>query len=727
MANKQSVGANISVDISGLRAGLQAANRAIRESETQFKQAAAGMQDWTQEADGLQARINHLNTSINEHNSVIAKTKAEKDRVIKAMQAEGKSQEEINKAVEKANDILIKEYNALEKNKKELDQTTKKLDDFGKETDDAGKKTDKFTDSTEKTSKGLSALKGAAAIGVAAIAAVGAAAVAGVKSLLDLAESTREYREDLNKLQAGFTTAGFSAEAATKVYKDFYAVLGEEDRSVEAVNHLAKLVNTEQDLEKWTNICTGVWATFGDSLPIEGLTEAANETAKVGDLTGVLADALNWAGVNEDEFQKKLDACANETERTALITETLNGLYSDAAKHYKELNGDIMDANRAQSDLTDAMAELGAAVEPLNTKLTEFKTSILSEFTPAIMQIVDDITAVASGTEGATDKLAASIDALISDILNKFVEFLPQAADFATSLMLAIVETIIEQLPNITQAGVDIFVTLLDSLAEMTPSLIPTITDAVILMAETLINNVDKIVNAGISLIQGLASGLVAAIPDLLAKVPTIIESLFTALMNNLPTLLNAGVNLILELANGLMAALPDLLAKLPTIIAEIVKGLITQGIPALINAGGQLLQGLFEGMLNPAVIWENVKKVGNSILDGIKSFFGIHSPSTVFRDEIGEYLGEGMALGVGDGFSKRIKGVNNAIVRAIDTDGIVDSLGANRGADGRTGGRGGVVINQYNTYSQAHSRYELYRTKQATAAAVRLAVGGGV
>ena len=187
------------------------------------------------------------------------------------------------------------------------------------------------------------------------------------KSFLDLAESTQEYREDQAKLDAAFTTAGFTAEQVGTAYTDFYSILGEEDRSVEAVNHLAKLCETEEELTQWTDIAAGVWATFGDSLPIEGLTEAANETAKTGQLTGVLADALNWAGLSEDEFQASLDACTSEQERAALITGTLNGLYEEAAENYKELNGDVMDARRAQAELTDAYAQLGAIAEPIMT------------------------------------------------------------------------------------------------------------------------------------------------------------------------------------------------------------------------------------------------------------------------------------------------------------------------------------------------------------------------
>lgn len=723
MAGETRLGANFAIDTTNLKAGLAQANRMIRESESEFKAAAAGMDDWSKSSDGVTARIKYLTDATDLQRKKVDALKDEYNKLIKdGLDPTSKQASELRTKINQ-------EQAALNKNEKELDQQTKALKEMGDEADDAAKDTDDLSDSTEKTGKGLSALKGAAAVGAAAIAAVAAAAVAGVKSLLDLAESTREYREDLNKLQSGFKTAGFSAEEATKAYKDLYAVIGEEDRSVEAVNHLAKLVDTEKDLATWTGtILPGVWATFGDSLPLEGLTEAANETARVGDLTGVLADALNWAGVNEDEFQKKLDACNSESERASLITETLNGLYSDASKNYKELNKNILDANRAQSDFADAQAALGEAVEPLNTKLTEFKTSILTGLSPALMQIVDDMVAVVDGTEGATTDLAASINGLIEQVLGKFVEFLPQAAEMAIELVVLIAETIIDQLPEILNAGIQILTTLINSIADRLPTLIPTIVNAVILMAQTLVNNVDKIIDAGIRLLEGLVDGILNALPQLVAAVPTIISKLFDALMNNLPKLLNAGVRLLLELSNGLIQAIPDLLAKLPTIISQIVKGLLNDGIPALWDAGVQLLKGLFEGLLNPSVIWENVKKVGSAIVDGVKDFFGIHSPSRLFRDEVGAYLGEGMALGIGDGFEDKIRGVNQAIVKSMKVD-APNIVGGEAGKGSTVAsGQGGVVVNQYNTYTNAKgSRYEIYKTKQATAAAVRLAVGGAV
>ena len=213
---------------------------------------------------------------------------------------------------------------------------------------------------------------------------IGVAVAGAATALLALAESTKEYREAQAKLNTAFETAGMSAEQAHTTYNELYRVLGDGDVAVEAANHLAMLTTNQEDLAEWTNICQGVYATFGDSLPIEGLTEAANETAKVGDLTGVLADALNWAGVNEEEFQAKLDACNTEAEREALIRETLNGIYADAAANYEENAAGVIANNEAQAKLDETLAKLGETIEPIMTALKELASEVLADLTPYI-------------------------------------------------------------------------------------------------------------------------------------------------------------------------------------------------------------------------------------------------------------------------------------------------------------------------------------------------------
>lgn len=326
----------------------------------------------------------------------------------------------------------------------ELNQNRAALAEAGQAADGLDNTLDDVGESARDAGDGFTVMKGALANLVASgIKSLASGIKDGITSFMNLAEETREYREDLGKLETAFKTAGLSTELATKTYKDFYSVLGEEDRSVEAVNHLAKFVDTEQDMAKWTDICAGVWGTFGDSLPIEGLTEAANETIRTGELTGVLVDALNWAsesgetfGVTlkaateeneewnkavqeaataEDFFRLALQECGTEQERAALITETLNGLYQEAAGNYRETNESIIEARRATSEYNDALAKLGEKSEPIMTKIRQGFADVLN----AIVALLDgaDFSQLEAAIEAG---FAYFIDTVLPAIKNGF-------------------------------------------------------------------------------------------------------------------------------------------------------------------------------------------------------------------------------------------------------------------------------------------------------------------
>lgn len=252
---------------------------------------------------------------------------------------------------------------------------------------------DKLVSGTKKAAAGLAALTTAA---------------------IAVAESTREYRTEQAKLNTAFDEAGFSAEAAKNTFSELNGILGDSGQATEAANHLALLCDTEEELAEWTDICTGVYGTFGDSLPIEGLTEAANETAKTGQLTGSLADALNWAGISEDEFQAKLDKCSTEQERQKLITETLSNTYDDAAASYRETAAEVIAANKAHEQLTNAMALLGQVVEPIISTVKTFAAEGIERLTNFIKDNQSHIDAFVSAIEQFGNFILDNADTIIS-------------------------------------------------------------------------------------------------------------------------------------------------------------------------------------------------------------------------------------------------------------------------------------------------------------------------
>lgn len=219
------------------------------------------------------------------------------------------------------------------------------------------------------------------------VKAAGAAVAGMTAAFIALDGATEEYRVAQGKLNAGFQAAGFSADTARKSYRNFYAILGDTDTATEASQLLANMAKNDEEVTKWTRIAAGVHGTFGDSLPIEGLVESANETARTGQITGVFADAINWAtkegekfGVAlkadteankkwneavksaasaEDFFNLALQNCSDESARQKLIVDTLSKTYDKAADSYYANNQQVINARRNHATLDEMLAKVG--------------------------------------------------------------------------------------------------------------------------------------------------------------------------------------------------------------------------------------------------------------------------------------------------------------------------------------------------------------------------------
>lgn len=214
--------------------------------------------------------------------------------------------------------------------------------------------------------KSLTALGDFAKKGVKAAGAV----VAGMTAaFIALDGATEEYRVAQGKLNAGFQAAGFSTDVARKSYRNFYAILGDTDTATEASQLLANMAKNAEDVTKWTRIAAGVHGTFGDSLPIEGLVESANETARTGKVTGVFADALNWVGIMEDDFNAKLEKTTNVSKRNQLIMDTLSKTYDKAADSFYANNQQVINARRNHATLDEMLAKVGDTSSKLKSQL----------------------------------------------------------------------------------------------------------------------------------------------------------------------------------------------------------------------------------------------------------------------------------------------------------------------------------------------------------------------
>ena len=686
------------------RSACKGINTSLREIGSEMKLATAEFGDNAESIDALTRKQDILKKSLEEQ---AKKAKAAED-ALKKMRDGGI--EPTNPAYQKMQTALNNTKADMVKIQKEIDDTSEKLKKSKIDWESVG-------DTVGKVGKAIGA--GVAAMG----AAIGAAAGA----FLGLAESTREARVNMGKLETGFTTAGHSAEDAKKTYTELYGILGDDGQATEAAAHLAKLTKNEKELATWTDIATGVYATFGDSLPIENLTEAANETAKTGAITGGLADALNWAGVSEDEFQASLDKCSTEQERQALITKTLNGLYSDAAEKYREVNGDIIDAQKATASLNSAMAELGAIAEPIVTKLKQLAAELLQQITPFVELIGNGLVGALTGAEGAAQQFTDGLLGMVTFAIQKLTEMLPTFINFAfqmianiatgiaqalptlvpslVQLVADIVQVLIDNIPLLIDAALQLVTGLAQGIINAIPVLVAALPTLITSLVDGLLSSIPQIIQAGIDLLTSLITALPEIIATIVAAIPEIINGIITALLENIPLIIQAGIDLLVALIQALpqiittiVQAIPQIISgivnalvqnipqiiqagvqlfvalvrNLPTIIAEIVKAVpqIVSGIVSafgslvgeMVKAGANLLHGLWEGISSAAGwLWEKVSGWASSLVDGIKNFFGIHSPSTVFA-EIGTNMGEG----VGVGFGESMNGVSADMTAAM-------------------------------------------------------------
>ena len=462
---------------------------------------------------------------------------------------------------------------------------------------------------TEKKGKGVAATlgNGIKTAGKWGAAMVGGAA-AGVGALSSVAENTREYRTEMGKLDTAFTTNKFTAADAKQTYSDLYAVVGDSGQATEAANHLSLLCDSTKDLQSWTEICTGVYGQFGDSLPIEGLT--ANETAKVGQVTGPLADALNWMGVSEDEFNEKLAKCSSEQERQQLITSTLTSLYSDASAQYKETNGDVMESNRAHQQLSDTMAQIGAVAEPVLNSLIGLGGKLLEQLSPLIESVANNLAPVLINI---CEEVAPIIVSMLEQIMPLIEELLPFIAQLMEQLAPLIVQ-IVEQL----------FPPLLQIIQDLLPYFMQII-QAIMPLFSTLVELLMPVIEVFVQLAGVLLNSLLAALTPIIEDLATFLNDLLTPLIPIISELCNTIVGTlqpVFEQLSPVISLVFDALRPVLDLLGEMLETLIPALVPVI-----EWLAHIFSEVLGNAIkrvkkILEPISGIFNGIVDFVKGVF---------------------------------------------------------------------------------------------------------
>lgn len=567
--------------------------------------------------------------------------------------------------------------------------------------------------SEEKGSKFGEKLKSGLATGakaaVAGVTALTTATIAGATAVVNATNDVAAYGDQIDKQSQKL---GMSATA----YQEWDAILQHSGSSISALTPAMKTLQAEVAKGGEAFEALGMSQEEVASMSSEELFAATIEALQgMGDETERNALASDLLGKSYMELQPLLNTSVEDTEAMRQAVHDLGGVMSDE-----------MVANSAAYQ--DAMQDM-------QTAMTGTKNQIIGTFMPGITEVMDGLTSLFSGDPASgVGKIKTGMQTLISQLfamapqfidlaselltgmLTVLVENLPELVIAGTELLLSLVEGFLEQLPamvdalfvlittvtqyilehlpEILQKGIEIIESLAQGLLDNLPAVISAIGEILVGLVDFIISDLPNIIMMGIEIIFALAQGLIDNLPAIISAILQVITELLNTIISNLPEFIATGIELIAQIIVGLIEAIPDILAALPEIFMAIINAFAEVD---WLEIGGNIIDGIIDG-LGSAVrkLWDAAVNVAKKALQAIKSTLGISSPSKVFRDQIGEMIPEGMAIGI----EANTDAVEDAMqdLADITTDPFANMGNVISLDEGRDVGsvRGGVVINVY-------------------------------
>ena len=645
-------------DIAELKSGMQQAKTAIASAKAEFDKSSEGLENWRKSSEGVEAKLKQLRSTLQAQNDILGNYR---EQLAKTEEEYGKNSvqaEQLREKIEKQKSTISKtknEINKFEDSLKELAEAESLAEKEGISVDDALKQIRKSAEdageSAEKASDGFTTMKATLANLVAD----------GIKNFVSSVASaiaeTEEFRGELAMLEATANTTGTGFDKASEKLKEIATITKDTGAGVEAVNNMMSAGFKGENLDKLTEQLLGASIKWKDTLKMEGLADGLQESLAVNEAVGPFAELLERSGVSLETFNAGLAKCTTEAQEQNYVLQELSKLgLTDVLNEYKEQNKYMTMNSEASYSMQESMVKMAEKVEPVIATVKSGFANLLS-------------TILGSGEginfEPLAEKISSGFD-LVKKIMTGEMsvgELMTMGSEWITSLG----EGLTQKIPDLISKGLDMLVKFTGSIRENAP----------------------KLIKSGLELIQNIVKGLMNALPSLIAKVPLIVSNIANVINDNGPTILKSAVNIILTIIKGLISAIPTLVANIPKIISAIVdvwsafnwlnlgktaitqlgngitsmKATISKGAKSIFDAvwnalkslpekmvslGKDLVKGLWNGIKNmTGWITDKLEGFGESVLDGIKDFFGIHSPSKVMEDEVGKNLVLGVSKGI--------------------------------------------------------------------------------
>lgn len=447
------------------------------------------------------------------------------------------------------------------------------------------------------------------------------------QTISEVAKMGVEYNAQIETYQTALTTLTGSAEKANKIIeqvkKDAAATPFEVASLVKGNQLLISAgLSAEQARDDILALGNAISATGGGEEELSRMVVNLQQIKNVGKASALDIKQFAYAGIDvygllADYTGKTREEVTDLEISYEDLTGALKYASQEGGKYFNAMEKQSKTFNGQLSNLKDNfMAFLGEATMPLFTFLKD-------EVLPTINGIID-------GTLG------------IDEGINKLTE------TFLNGIM-SMVNSLLENLPKFLEIGMNILLNLIQGIAKSLPDLIPIMVKVIMDMVNILLDNIDLIIECGVQLLVSLTEGIMNALPELISRLPEIIIKLTTKLIELAPQLWSASLRIMMALIEGMIRYIPEMISRIPQIIKSMINA-FKQGLGDFINIGKNLLKGIWEGISNTKEWLVNkIKGIGKTITGAFKKIFGIHSPSKLFRDEIGKNL----ILGVGVAFEK--------------------------------------------------------------------------
>lgn len=517
--------------------------------------------------------------------------------------------------------------------------------------------------------------------------------------LKELASVGVKALEDLNNAYTSNGFVGFINEIGNKVpllqsFTDAIAGLAEKTKSMstDELMNLGKtaavlagagpvislfgsqISNVQAAVEEFSGITTGVLSGLG-KLP-KGFKSATKSAANFRkDFTGSLKGLGSAVTGPFQVLTPKLSATVGKIGK--VVSSVPGKIGGAVGKIGSAIASKIPRITSAFSLLGDTAGYLGAWGGQVGSALQEVLGTVAG-FIPSFVGLMNFgavAAVVVAGLGLVYSQFGTQIDQILllaqtkgPEIISNFgagiTAALPGLISSGATLILGLMNAITANLPSLISVGASIIATLVSSLGAQLPQLIPVAVQMILTLVESLISNLPQLITSGLQLMEGLAQGIANAIPQVAAKAPVIIGKLASTIITNLPKIIQTGVKIITQLAVGLVQGIPALLGKIPSMISQIKNAFTSVNWGSV---GMNIIRGIASGLTSAAKsLAEAAANAADNALNWVKSKLGIHSPSRVFRDQVGKM----MALGMGIGFEKNIPvgSMNAGVQKAVQS-----------------------------------------------------------